>query len=175
MKGQSPPSDSNRDHRSYKDRALPIELGGQLIVASPPNAPVLTVAGGVYSKGTLRAGGLIDRDDVDASGAWAMDDEQIDIVLVVACHGLAGVRPDARSTKDHTPATKSARLTLDTPERTVDIEHQVVTVVVSERKQYAIAASNELGEDDRLGPDANVDRMRASGGRGRQTHLPRAD
>jgi hypothetical protein len=63
-----------------------------------------------------------------------MDDEQIYVVLVVAHHALAGVRLDALSPKNHTPATKSAGLALDTSERTVDFEHHVVAVVVSEWK-----------------------------------------
>ena len=35
---KSPPSDSNREPRSYKDRALPIELGGQLVARAHRSA-----------------------------------------------------------------------------------------------------------------------------------------
>ena len=44
MREKSPPPDLNRDYRSYKERALPVELGGQGIVLSPAYVFTLHIA-----------------------------------------------------------------------------------------------------------------------------------
>ena len=56
---------------------------------------------------------------------------------------------------------QARRLALDPDEAPIEVDDEVVALIGSEREQYAIAATYQLRDDDRLGPRAHVYRVRA--------------
>ena len=61
--------------------------------------------------------------------------------------------------RSHRPIAKTTRLALGTQELTTEIEDQVVALVDAPWHYHRVTAAGELGEDRRLGPKTDVDRM----------------
>jgi hypothetical protein len=74
---------------------------------------------------------------------------------------VARVRPDAPYREDDRAATKSTRLALGTQKTVAEVDGEVVSLIRAERRQHSVAAPDERGQNDRLRPLSNVDRMSA--------------
>jgi hypothetical protein len=69
------------------------------------------------------------------------------------------VRSNALGLEPHTAIPQSTSFHLDPYEAALEIEHEVVTVIRSEGDEDTVAALDELGQNDRLGPLTDVNRM----------------
>jgi hypothetical protein len=157
---QSPPPDSNRESPDYKSGALPIELGGQLVVVGPANALSLTVECRFDTKACLALPSGFDWNAVDVSRPIrAVHEKDIDVSVVVPGHDPPHVASDADRLELDDPVPKSACLALSTDELSIKIHHKVVALVHAPRDQNRISAANQLVEDGALSPLAYVDGM----------------
>jgi hypothetical protein len=87
--------------------------------------------------------------------------EELYVALVIPAEALARVGADAPCVEDDAPITQPAGLALDPNESTLDVEHEVVSLIGAKWEQNAIATTDKPGDDDRLGLRPDVDGMPA--------------
>jgi hypothetical protein len=132
------------------------------MVGGPANPLGLAILRRIYAQRAVPRGGLADVESIDPVRLWAVDQEEVDLIGVVR----SGVGPErvgscTRGVEPHHTAAKPSRLALRSQEPTSDIDDQVIPMVIAVRNQHAVAARDELREDDRLTALANIDRMPA--------------
>jgi hypothetical protein len=80
---------------------------------------------------------VLDRYEVDAAGLWAVDREVVDLISVIAavCLRISVVSVGAARGEDHGAVTESSRFALNADKTRLEINHEVIPRVLSERQE----------------------------------------
>jgi hypothetical protein len=88
-----------------------------------------------------------------------MHEKHVRVTPIVANDGSPSVGADAPRAEANDSITQSTCLALSPEEASIKVEDQVIALVDTKRQQNRIPESNELGQDRRLGPESDIDRV----------------